>query len=360
MACTKTFATTTNVVAATLLVSGISWVTKHTSKDGATAGSFTDQDNSPAVPLTDDAYPLANNMLVNRAAPNATTSANSTMPAISGGPTAPSLIWISVTSQVFACVFFIAACLLISQQQRSQGERLGSGSGRSSRPNMRQRPGSLPVYRPSDSNARRRGEDGEEYEDLPPYQRDDPLGRPPSIPGYTISNGCTVTYISSATAADCIPLHRVTSSDASASTSASATALTSSQSLAPGLPDSSGRRSPSPDYEEVVGVEPVSLLSRDGTGTQHHGPALVIASGSSTVDEVSGSRSNHGNASEGHASQALLSVSHDALLPNAAPPPPASPSIHHESPTGTDLTNGSPPSSASPPPPVSEAINDGG
>ncbi|KIH95110.1 hypothetical protein SPBR_03461 [Sporothrix brasiliensis 5110] len=227
MACTKAFATTTNLIAVGLLISGVSWVVKHTSKDGASADSFLQPDNSSTLPTASDMYPLANNILISRAELNDTALANSTMPVISPGPAASSLVWVSVTSQ---------------------------------------RPGSLPVYRPRDGNARHRGEDGEEYEDLPPYQREDPLGRPPSIPGYTISNGCTVTYTTAPTAADDIPLHRVASSDASGS----------SQTLAPGHADHSGRRSPSPDYEEVVGVEPISLLSSDGAATQQHEPGAVL------------------------------------------------------------------------------------
>ncbi|KJR86751.1 uncharacterized protein SPSK_02329 [Sporothrix schenckii 1099-18] len=308
MAFTKAFATTTNLIAVGLLISGVSWVVKHTSKDGASADSFLQPDNSSTLPTASDMYPLANNILISRAELNDTALANSTMPEISPGPAASSLVWVSVTSQVFACVCFITACLLLSQQHRTCGERLGSGRGRGSRPSMRQRPGSLPVYRPRDGNARHRGEDGEEYEDLPPYQREDPLGRPPSIPGYTISNGCTVTYTTAPTAADDIPLHRVASSDASGS----------SQTLTPGHADHSGRRSPSPDYEEVVGVEPISLLSNDGAVTQQHEPgAMLVVDTSQGISSGSSRRASHESV-ERHVSQDVASASINDLLLDVA------------------------------------------
>ncbi|KAL1896590.1 hypothetical protein Sste5346_004624 [Sporothrix stenoceras] len=98
MACTKAFATTTNAIAAGLLASGMSWVARHTTKDNASADSFTDQDNTPIMPSTDFASSLANNLLTPRAAPNATSPVNATMPAISTGTTASSLVWISVTT----------------------------------------------------------------------------------------------------------------------------------------------------------------------------------------------------------------------------------------------------------------------
>ncbi|CAK7197511.1 hypothetical protein SEUCBS139899_000158 [Sporothrix eucalyptigena] len=214
LACTKGFATLVNVAAAALLAAGIAWVAKSTGPGGPAAGTMTASDAS-SVPTTTDSFSLTNNVALSNLTTNSNTTAtnstspSSTMPVISAGPTASNLIWISAIGQIFATVFFIASCLLLWQKERNQL----TGGQRQRHPNMRQRPGSLPVYRPRDSNARR----GDDDEDLPPYQRDDPLGRPPSIPGYTISNGCTVAFHNFVVVSgpDCIPLNRVGSSGSS-------------------------------------------------------------------------------------------------------------------------------------------------
>ncbi|CAK7229367.1 hypothetical protein SBRCBS47491_007221 [Sporothrix bragantina] len=281
LACIKAFATIINVVAAALLAAGVAWIAKTTGPAGSASGTISAQDAAPftvgsdAMPFSNAAVSNVTNSATNSTSP--TTPPTSTMPVITAGPTASNMIWIAAIAQIFATVFFIASSLLLWQQERNQGV----GSGRS-RLNMRQRPGSLPVYRPRDSNTRRRGDhnaDDDDDEDLPPYQRDDPLGRPPSIPGYTISNGCTVTFSAFVVASgpDCIPLNRVGSG--SSSSDADVEASASSSTLSPGLLGSnSGRRSPSPDYEEVVGVEPVSLLSSDGSSTPHESGLEPVSS----------------------------------------------------------------------------------
>ncbi|CAK7233398.1 hypothetical protein SCUCBS95973_008581 [Sporothrix curviconia] len=283
LACIKSLAAIVSVAAAALLAAGIAWVAKATGPGGASPGGISSQDAASSIPATSDSFPvISSSAVVINATTNSTSPSSSiptsTMPTITPGSTASNLIWIAAIGQIFAAVFFIASCLLLWQQERHQGQP-GASSGRQERnwSNMRQRPGSLPVYRSRRSH--HNGDGGDDDEDLPPYQRDDPLGRPPSIPGYTISNGCTVTFSASVVASgpDCIPLNRVGSGSGSSNISSSSSSDANVEAAAPsistrssslvlgGVSDSSsGRRSPSPDYEEVVGVEPASLLSSGG------------------------------------------------------------------------------------------------
>ncbi|OAA68610.1 hypothetical protein SPI_00805 [Niveomyces insectorum RCEF 264] len=228
LAGTKAVATALNTVAAALLAHGVNWVVRNTAhppleseNDGVNSNGTTASrlpavasaaNNGSSLGLTRGGSRSSSGVVavltdqLRSSIPDASSTSNATnesvLPPIHPGSVAARLVWVAVASQVLACLLFVVACFLLPYLARCRAARQRNGrsgvdaAGRRGRqgttaPGMRQRLGSLPVYRPRDSGAvMRRNGDGEadgddDVESLPPYQRNDPMGEPPRIPGYT-------------------------------------------------------------------------------------------------------------------------------------------------------------------------------